>query len=50
MQRRRTARSARSSTPIGVGQVLFFTNAIDTTTDGLDIVALYDWTLAGDAR
>ncbi|HEX9941244.1 MAG TPA: TonB-dependent receptor, partial [Thermoanaerobaculia bacterium] len=33
--------------PIGVGQVLFFTNAIDTRTDGLDIVALYDRKLAG---
>jgi iron complex outermembrane receptor protein len=31
--------------PFGVGQVLFFTNAIDTRTDGLDIVALYDWEL-----
>jgi iron complex outermembrane receptor protein len=31
--------------PLGVGQVLFFTNAIDTKTDGLDIVALYDWKL-----
>lgn len=29
--------------PLGVGQVLFFTNAIDTETTGLDIVALYDW-------
>lgn len=28
--------------PIGVGQVLFFTNAIDTQTDGLDIVAQYE--------
>jgi len=31
--------------PSGVGQVLFFTNAIDTRTEGLDIVALYDWEL-----
>ena len=30
---------------LNVGQVLFFTNAIDTQTDGLDVVALYDWTL-----
>ncbi len=35
--------------PIGVGQVLFFTNAIDTQTDGLDVVALYDWTLGGNS-
>lgn len=35
--------------PIGVGQVLFFTNAIDTQTDGLDVVALYDWTLGADS-
>lgn len=28
--------------PFGVGQVLFFTNAINTSTKGLDIVALYD--------
>ncbi|HEV8578897.1 MAG TPA: TonB-dependent receptor [Thermoanaerobaculia bacterium] len=34
---------------LNVGQVLFFTNAIDTSTDGLDIVALYDWKLAGDS-
>jgi iron complex outermembrane receptor protein len=27
--------------PIGVGQVLFFTNAIDTRTEGIDIVADY---------
>jgi iron complex outermembrane recepter protein len=31
--------------PIGVGQVLFFTNAVDTRTRGIDIVALYDWGL-----
>ncbi len=31
--------------PFAVGQVLFFTNAIDTTTWGLDIVAQYDWQL-----
>lgn len=35
--------------PIGVGQVLFFTNAIDTQTDGLDIVALYDWRLSAQS-
>ena len=29
--------------------MLFFTNAIDTSTDGLDIVALYDWKLRGDS-
>jgi iron complex outermembrane receptor protein len=34
---------------LNVGQVLFFTNAIDTSTDGLDIVALYDWKLQGDS-
>lgn len=28
--------------PLGIGQVTFFTNAIDTSTKGLDIVALYD--------
>jgi iron complex outermembrane receptor protein len=28
--------------PLGIGQVQFFTNAIDTKTDGVDIVALYD--------
>ena len=34
---------------LNVGQVLFFTNAIDTSTDGLDIVALYDWKLPGES-
>jgi iron complex outermembrane receptor protein len=34
---------------LNVGQVLFFTNAIDTSTDGLDLVALYDWKLRGDS-
>lgn len=29
----------------GGGQVQFFTNAIDTRTAGLDVVALYDWVL-----
>jgi iron complex outermembrane receptor protein len=29
----------------GGGQVQFFTNAIDTRTNGVDIVALYDWAL-----
>ena len=33
----------------GGGQVQFFTNAIDTRTAGLDIVALYDWMLPRDA-
>ncbi|MCI0413133.1 TonB-dependent receptor [bacterium] len=28
--------------PLAVGQILFFTNAIDTTTKGVDIVAIYD--------
>ncbi len=28
--------------PLGVGQILFFTNAVDTSTKGVDIVALYD--------
>jgi iron complex outermembrane receptor protein len=28
--------------PLGVGQVLFFTNAIDTKTEGVDIVADYN--------
>ena len=32
--------------PIGVGQVLFFTNAVDTRTRGVDIVAVYDWRIA----
>jgi iron complex outermembrane recepter protein len=32
--------------PLGVGQILFFTNAVDTKTTGLDIVALYDWQIA----
>jgi len=36
--------------PFGVGQVLFFTNAIDTETTGLDIVALYDWHLRNTHR
>ncbi len=34
--------------PIGAGQILFFTNAVDTQTDGLDLVLLYDWRL-GDS-
>jgi iron complex outermembrane receptor protein len=36
--------------PIGVGQVLFFTNAIDTETNGLDLVALYDLRLGGGSQ
>ena len=28
--------------PLAVGQILFFTNAIDTSSKGVDIVALYD--------
>jgi iron complex outermembrane receptor protein len=35
--------------PLAVGQVLFFTNAIDTRTAGLDVVALYDWNLGNEA-
>jgi iron complex outermembrane recepter protein len=31
--------------PLAVGQILFFTNAINTTTWGLDIVGQYDWRL-----
>lgn len=31
--------------PLGVGQILFFTNAVDTKTTGVDIVGLYDWQL-----
>ncbi len=33
--------------PFRVGQVQFFTNAVDTKTQGLDIVALYDVPLGG---
>lgn len=33
--------------PIGVGQVLFFTNAIDTRTTGIDIVADHHTAFAG---
>jgi iron complex outermembrane receptor protein len=33
--------------PLGVGQVLFFTNAIDTRTKGFDLVALYDFPAYG---
>ena len=33
----------------GGGQVQFFTNAIDTRTNGLDIVALYEWGLPRNA-
>ena len=35
--------------PFRVGQVQFFTNAIDTRTQGLDIVALYDFDLGNGA-
>jgi iron complex outermembrane receptor protein len=35
--------------PIGVGQVLFFTNAIDTKTQGLDVVAVYNWRLSSES-
>ncbi|HEV8630335.1 MAG TPA: TonB-dependent receptor [Thermoanaerobaculia bacterium] len=33
---------------LGVGQVLFFTNAIDTKSTGADLVLLYDWKLPSD--
>jgi iron complex outermembrane receptor protein len=33
--------------PFRVGQVQFFTNAIDTKTEGLDVVGLYDVDLGG---
>ena len=36
--------------PIGVGQIQFFTNAVDTTTKGLDIVALYDIRFNADSH
>lgn len=35
--------------PFGVGQVLFFTNAVDTTTQGLDIVAIYEARFGSDS-
>lgn len=35
--------------PFGVGQVLFFTNAIDTETEGLDIVAVWDLRFDNDS-
>jgi iron complex outermembrane receptor protein len=35
--------------PFGVGQILFFTNAIDTETTGVDFVALYDWQVSENA-
>jgi len=34
--------------PLAVGQVLFFTNAISTSTHGLDLVAAYDWTFGSE--
>ncbi|WP_133500767.1 TonB-dependent receptor plug domain-containing protein [Cognatilysobacter terrigena] len=36
--------------PIGVGQVLFFTNAIDTKTEGVDLVANHDTLFASGAK
>ncbi|WP_408951184.1 TonB-dependent receptor plug domain-containing protein [Lysobacter sp. Hz 25] len=36
--------------PIGVGQVLFFTNAIDTRTTGLDVVASHNTEFAGGSK
>ncbi|CAN5334834.1 TonB-dependent receptor [soil metagenome] len=36
--------------PFNVGQVLFFTNAIDTQTTGLDIVGEYLWDLPNDSE
>jgi iron complex outermembrane receptor protein len=35
--------------PLGVGQILFFTNAIDTKTNGVDIVGQYDIQVATSA-
>lgn len=35
--------------PLAVGQVLFFTNAIDTRTAGVDVVALYDYSLGNSS-
>jgi iron complex outermembrane receptor protein len=39
---------ARLLDQLSVGQVLFFTNAIDTKTTGADLVLLYDWQLPSD--
>ncbi|HVI58399.1 MAG TPA: TonB-dependent receptor [Luteimonas sp.] len=36
--------------PLGVGQVLFFTNAIDTSTKGIDIVAEHGIDFSGGSR
>ncbi|HZH44489.1 MAG TPA: TonB-dependent receptor [Lysobacter sp.] len=36
--------------PLGVGQVLFFTNAIDTRTTGVDLVANHNTEFAGGAK
>ncbi|MGO4262773.1 TonB-dependent receptor plug domain-containing protein [Lysobacter sp. TAB13] len=36
--------------PIGVGQVLFFTNAIDTRTTGIDLVANHNTEFAGGSK
>jgi len=35
--------------PFDVGQIQFFTNAVDTETTGVDIVALYDWQVSEGA-
>jgi iron complex outermembrane recepter protein len=35
--------------PLGVGQIRFFTNAVDTETTGLDLVALYDRRIGTDS-
>lgn len=35
--------------PLAVGQVLFFTNAIDTSTDGADLVISYDHPFANES-
>jgi iron complex outermembrane recepter protein len=35
--------------PLGVGQLLLFTNAVDTKTEGLDLVAVYDWRLGRES-
>jgi len=35
--------------PLGVGQLLLFTNAVDTRTDGVDVVMVYDWKLGAES-
>ena len=41
---------AKILAPLGVGQVLFFTNAINTRTTGLDLVLEHDMQLANDDK